>query len=83
MPRSKSVRREFCRVEFYAGSRGEETPRRVVCRGRTLEVERVLERRRLADIRTGAIAESFLLVLDGARVTLRRTGSGRWSLLRS
>jgi hypothetical protein len=81
MPARSRVGRVPCRVEFYAGGRAEETPRRVIYRGLTGVVEGVLGRKRVMDKASGITTDEFTLVLDGRIVKLRRTISGRWSLL--
>ena len=81
MPARSGVGRVPCRVEFYAGGRAEETPRRVIYRGHAAVVERVLGRKRVLDKASLKTTEEFTLVLDGRIVKLRRTISGRWSLL--
>jgi len=65
------------KVEFYAGQRGDETPRAVVIDGRRLEVRQVLDRRRTLDAATGSIRETWRCRLeDGRSVTIERLGSG-------
>lgn len=78
---ARGVRRVSCRVEFYAGSKAEETPRRVHCQGKDMNVDEVLGRRRVMDKASGRTTEEFTLVLDGRIARIRRTISGRWSLL--
>ena len=81
MPARSGVGRVPCRVEFYAGGRAEETPRRVIYRGHAAVVEGVLGRKRVRDKASGITTDEFTLVLNGRTAKLRRTISGRWSLL--
>jgi hypothetical protein len=81
MPKPRGRHRFPCRVEFYAGSRAGETPRRVRWAGREAAVEKVLRRRRLRDALTGRTVEEFQVVLEGRTARLRQTPSGRWSLV--
>jgi len=81
MPVRSGARFVPCRVEFYAGGRAEETPRRVIWLTHTAAAEKVLGRRRVIDKTSGRTTEEFTLVLDGRIVKVRRTNSGRWYLL--
>jgi len=81
MPKALGSGRFPCRVQFYAGSRADETPRRVVFAGRDLAVEKVLGRKRIQDKATGKVGEEFTIVLEGQTARLRQARSGRWSLL--
>ncbi len=81
MPSRSRVDRVPCRVEFYAGGRAEEAPRRVIYRGHAAVVEGVLGRKRVMDNASGITTDEFTLVLDGRIVKLRPMKSGRWSLL--
>lgn len=80
MPARRRVSCIPCRVEFYAGSRAEETPRRVIYRGQTAVVERILGRKRAMDKSSGMTADIFTLILEGRVVTLRPMKSGGWAL---
>ena len=81
MPTRSGSRRILCRVEFYAGSRGEETPRLVAYGGRRYKVEQILDRRRVWNAGSGSTAEEFRLILGGRTVTLSQTPSGRWQVV--
>jgi len=81
MPAKSGARCVPCRVEFYAGGRAEETPRRVIWLKHTADVEKVLGRRRVMDKASGRTSDEFTLALDGRIAKVRRTISGRWSLL--
>lgn len=78
MPTAPRSRRAPCRVEFYSGSRAEESPRLIHCGGRDLAVEEVLERRRVKDAATGRVADEFTVRLASGTAKLRRGPSGRW-----
>jgi hypothetical protein len=81
MPAKSEARGVPCRVEFYAGSRAEETPRRVIWREHSAAVEKVLGRRRVMDKVSRKTSEEFTVILEGRTVMLRRKASGRWSLI--
>ena len=80
MPARSGLHRVPCRVEFYAGGRADETPRRIIYRGHAAVVERILERKRVMDKDSGIAGEEFTLILDGRVAKLRPTRPGRWSL---
>lgn len=50
------------RVEFYCGSRADETPRALVIDGRRLPVKRVMERRNIGGGRAGEAAQRTFVV---------------------
>lgn len=64
-------------VEYHAGYRGRETPRRLVIAGRPVPVLQVLSRERVQDRSTGNRIEVFKLKLPHSRVTLRVHDDGR------
>jgi hypothetical protein len=70
-------------VRFYAGYKGEETPRVLVSGGREYPVERVLSRRRCADKETGATFELFAILVSGKKVLIRKDESGEAAILPS
>jgi len=60
-------------VEYYAGGRGQEYPLAVVKEGRRLLVSEVKERKRLRDLKTGVLRETFVCRLEnGEVVTVER-----------
>lgn len=63
-------------VSFYAGYRGEETPRAVDMDGRKFTVDEVLTRSRELDQKTGTISEVFRVRMAGRVLRIRRAGSG-------
>ena len=65
------------KVEYYAGYRGRETPRRLLIEGRPVPVLEVLSRKRVQDQSTGDRIEVFTLRLPRSRVTLRVFEDGR------
>lgn len=64
-------------VEFYAGHRGDETPRAVVAAGRRIGISRVLARERVLDRATGASRDVWRCRLeDGRTVTIEIFADG-------
>jgi len=56
------------KVEFYAGHRGDETPRAVTIAGRRLAVDRVLDRGRVFDAAGGGTRETWRCRLEDGRI---------------
>jgi len=70
-------------IRFYAGYKGEETPRALVAAGREYPVERVLSRRRCADKETKATFELFTVLVSGKKVFIRKDEFGEAKILPS
>jgi hypothetical protein len=68
-------------VLFYAGYKGEETPRAIAVAGRIHPVETVLSRTRGLRNDTGTTFEIFRVRIAGRTVVIRRTSSGETELL--
>jgi hypothetical protein len=66
---------------FYAGYKGEETPRAIVVDGRVHPVEAVLSRTRGLRNDTGTTFEIFRVRIAGRTVVIRRSDSGETELL--
>ena len=67
------------RVEFYAGSRGGETPRAVIIDNARLEVVEVLLRKRVLDRAGGPVRDVWRCRLgDGREVLIERSGPETW-----
>lgn len=78
--KSLSDKKELsCSVEFYAGYKGEETPRSVSIKGKTYDVEKILWRKRSEESVAREFRESFGCVIDGreAVLTIAPSGEGR------
>ena len=64
-------------VEFYAGHKGDETPRTIVIDGRRLEVAEILIRTRVIDRAGGPVRDVWRCRLEDGRVaTVERFGDG-------
>jgi len=74
----RPARRIPCRVVFYAGYKGRETPRAVRLKDRELKVLEVLERRRVQDARRKTETEVFTCRLEGRRVKIFVTSNRCW-----
>lgn len=72
----RPARRIPCRVVFYAGYKGGETPRAVRLKDRELKVLEVLDRRRVQDARRKTIAEVFTCRLEKGWAKITVTSSG-------
>jgi len=71
-------RRIPCRVVFYSGYKGRETPRLVRLKDYDWKVLEVLERRRVLDVRRKAPAEEFLCRLEKGLAKIIVTSQGCW-----
>ena len=74
----RPARRIPCRVVFYAGYKGRETPRAVQLKDRELKVLEVLERRRVQDACRKTEAEVFTCRLEDRRVKIFVTSNRCW-----
>ncbi len=75
-----AYRRETVRVEFYAGYKGEETPRAFILRGFKYAIEKVLSRQRRLDKDTGEHYDLFVCRVAGETVKIIRHDSGECEL---
>ncbi|HEU4388012.1 MAG TPA: hypothetical protein VFV34_09465, partial [Blastocatellia bacterium] len=65
--------------ECYSGSRGDESPRRVIAGEIIYDVIRILERAVVRDSASGTESRRFRVLLDDGRiVTLTKRESGDW-----
>jgi hydrogenase 3 maturation protease len=74
----QSSRRLPCRVFFYSGYKGRETPRAVRVEGRDLKILEVLDRKRVLDARRRTEAEVFTCRLESGRVRIFVMPHGCW-----
>ena len=66
-------------VQFYAGSRGDESPRRVMIGETAHDVLRVLDRAMVQDSQSRTELRRFRVLLDDGRVIdLSRAPTGEW-----
>ncbi|MGB9006468.1 MAG: hydrogenase maturation protease [Candidatus Aminicenantales bacterium] len=72
----RPTRRIPCRVVFYSGYKGQETPRTIRLKDRELKVLEVLERKRVQDSRRKMIAEVFTCRLEEGRAQITVTSKG-------
>lgn len=57
-------------LRFYEGYKGKEAPRAVFIRNREFKIDRVLDRKRIRDEKTGKISEVFTCEMEGQRVKI-------------
>jgi hydrogenase 3 maturation protease len=74
----RPARRIPCRVAFYSGYKGRETPRAVWVKGRGLRVLEILDRKRIQDVRRKTVVEVFTCRLEEGRVQITVTSRGCW-----
>jgi hypothetical protein len=64
------------KVKFYAGYKGEETPRSVFFKGKEFAIDRILERKKVLDPKTQEVRNEYTIELKGRRAILKIFGSG-------
>lgn len=67
-------------VRFHAGYKGEETPRSVVCDQIEYPIEKILERKRVLNHKTGTGREEFTIVINEKKAVLKKYASGECEL---
>jgi len=68
------------RIRFYAGFKGDETPRTVILSGREYPVERILWRKRIRLTGRSDEFEVFRCRIPGRQVEIRRSPSGKTTI---
>ena len=68
------------RIRFYAGSKGEESPRSVIIDEIDYPVKKVISRQRVLDRQTNVKAEVFLCQLEEAVVIIKLFDTGKKTL---
>ncbi len=69
---------ETVRVEFYAGSRSEELPRRIRIGDNSFWLDEILERKRELKAEETNWREIFICRVEGFLTKLERNPSGQW-----
>lgn len=67
-------------LRFYEGYKSKETPRAIFIGNREFKIDRVLERKRIRDEKTGKISEVFTCEMEGQRVKIVLQDSGKFEL---
>lgn len=67
-------------LRFYAGYKGEETPRSVVIGNREFKIDKILSRKRALDRKGGKRMEIYRCKMEGETVEITKFESGEWSL---
>jgi hypothetical protein len=72
-------------LRFYAGHKGNETPRSVLIGSREFKIDKILERSRVWNERTGESCEVFTCEMEGqkVRITVRESGKFEIAYLKS
>ncbi len=68
-------------VRYYSGYMADEPPRALAAGGREYRVNKVIFRRRGRDAVTGESFDIFGLEVEGRKVVVQKTGSGRSEVL--
>jgi hypothetical protein len=69
------------KVKFYAGHKGEETPRSVLLDDKEFPIDRILERKKILDQKTGEVRDDYTIKLEGRIVVLMIFASGECELV--
>ena len=68
-------------VKFYAGYKGEETPRSVLFEGQEFTIDRILERKKILDPKTGEVRREYTIKLKDKLAILKISHSGSAALV--
>jgi hypothetical protein len=67
-------------LRFYEGYKDKETPRSVIIGNREFKIDRVLDRTRVCDERTGKIGDVFTCEMGGQKVRITVQESGKFEI---
>jgi hypothetical protein len=67
-------------LRFHEGYKGRETPRSVIIGNSEFKIDRVLERTRICDEKTGKISDVFTCEMRGKKVRITVRKSGKFEL---
>lgn len=76
----KSKKNAAFELKFYEGYKGRETPRSVVLGHREFIIEKILERKRTHDPKTGKTFEVFICKMGGQKVRIALHESGLFEI---
>jgi len=66
-----------CKVTFYSGYKGQETPIAVIIDAREYIIEKVIWRKRIRDTETGEISNKFKCLADNKNIIITLYASGK------
>ena len=67
-------------LRFYAGHKGNETPRSVIIGNHEFKINRILERSRVWNERTGKKSDVFICEMEGQKVRITVRESGKFEI---
>jgi len=67
-------------LRYYEGYKGRETPRSVIIGTKEFKIDRVLDRTRVHDDKTGKISDVFTCEMGGQRVRITVQESGKFEI---
>lgn len=70
-----------CKVSFYSGYKGQETPRAVIIDNREYKIKKVIWRKRIHDTETGEISNKFRCLADNKNIIITLCASGETTVL--
>ncbi len=68
-------------LQFYEGYKGRETPVAVLIGNRKFYIDRILERKRILDKRSGKKSDVFTCMMEGKQVKIVIQESGEFELI--
>ena len=68
-------------LQFYGGYKGKEKPAAVLIGNRKFNIDRILERKRILDKRSGKKSDVFTCLMEGQRVKIVIQESGEFELI--
>jgi hypothetical protein len=69
------------KVKFYSGYTGEEAPRSVLIKDEEFPIDRILERKKIYDPKTGEVRKEFTIKINERRAILKISKSGECELV--
>ena len=67
-------------LRFYAGYKGDETPRSVIIGNREFRIDEILSRKRILDRKSGKKMEIYKCKMEGEIVEITKFEPGEWAL---
>jgi hypothetical protein len=69
------------KVKFYSGYKGEETPRSVFIEDEEFPIDRVIDRKKILEPKTGEVRREFTITINERRAVLKISSTGECELI--
>lgn len=76
-----TIRHKKVRISFHSGYKGSEVPKTVILGRKEYAIEKILERKRVLDHKTGLKREEFTVEMENKTVILRVYESGECEII--